>query len=248
MTRIRIGVSLVALLAMTAEASAAEICDRGSASALKTAAVQQEMMVAGFMCHDTSAYNRFVLANQTDLQKSDAALMSYFRNRDGSEASYDSYKTKLANLAASRSSSDGARFCAAVNADFARAADSPALTDFIAQDRLLISVPEACAVKFDAVEVAVAGVPAHDLPAMPYGEEAPPPRAVAVAAPVYAAATAPLRTAMTSRDPYDSLPLPPRYDRDGRVVDAAVNYYGPPPDWLPQRTRRRTLYDAYYGE
>jgi hypothetical protein len=252
MKKLRMGISFVALLAMTAEASAAEICDRGSSSALKTAAVQQEMMVAGLMCHDTSAYNRFVMAYRTDLQKSDAALMNYFRSRDGNESGYDSYKTKLANLAANRSSMDGARYCAAVDAEFASAAGSSGLTDFIDHDRVLITVPEACAVKFDRVDVAVAGVPTHDLPAMPYGAEAPPPRAAyaAVAAPAYAAAAAapvyaaPVRTvaARAPRDAYDDLPLPPRYDRNGRVIEASDNYYGSP------QARRQSLYNAYYGD
>jgi hypothetical protein len=226
----------LALLAMTAEASAAEICDRGSSSALKTAAVQQELMVAGLMCHDTGAYNSFVTAYRTDLQKSDAALMNYFRERGGNEAGYDTYKTRLANLAANRSSMDGARYCAAVNAEFANAASSAGLTDFIDHDRLLITVPEACAVKFDRVDVAVAGVPAHDLPAMPYGAEAPPPH------PVYAAAAAPAHMAAApvyaaaQRDPYDGLPLPPRYDRYGRVIEASDNYY------YPQARRRANPY------
>ena len=63
-------------------------------------------MVAGLTCGDISAYNRFVLDYQPGLQKSDADLMAYFRNRDGSEAGYDSYKTKLANLAAGKSGAD----------------------------------------------------------------------------------------------------------------------------------------------
>ncbi len=242
MKRLKAGISFVALLAMTAQVSAAEICDRGSSSALKTAAVQQELMVAGLMCHDTVSYNRFVMAYQTDLQKSDAALMSYFRSRDGNEAGYDSYKTKLANLAAMRSSMDGARYCAAINADFAAATNSAGLTDFIAHNRLLITVPEACAVKFDAVDVAVAGVPTHDLPAMPYGAEvlAPSPVAAPAAeAPAYAAAA-------RARDAYDDLPLPPRYDRYGRVIQASADYYGPSQGYAP---RGSAVYqrDAYSG-
>jgi hypothetical protein len=251
MKTFKAGISFVALLAMTAQVSAAEICDRGSSSALKTAAVQQELMVAGLMCHDTASYNRFVMAYQTDLQKSDAALMSYFRSRDGNEAGYDSYKTKLANLAAMRSSMDGARYCAAVDADFASAAGSAGLTDFIAHDRLLITVPEACAVKFDSVDVAVAGVPTHALPAMPYGAEALAPSPVA--APAYAAAAAPVRVAAATpvhagraRDAYDDLPLPPRYDRYGRVIQASADYYGPSQGYAP---RRGAVYqqDAYSG-
>ena len=68
--------------------------------ALKTAAVQQQLMVAAFMCHDADVYNRFVQTYQGDLQRSDAVLKSYFVHRDGGrgEADYDTYKTRAANL------------------------------------------------------------------------------------------------------------------------------------------------------
>ena len=42
------GLSCVALLAMTAQSYAADLCDPVASAALKTAAIQQELMVAGF--------------------------------------------------------------------------------------------------------------------------------------------------------------------------------------------------------
>ena len=84
-------------------AMAAESCVSPSdAMALKTAAVQQQLMVAAFMCHDAGAYNDFVHAYQADLQQSDASLKSYFVHRLGrrGEAAYDTYKTKAANVSA----------------------------------------------------------------------------------------------------------------------------------------------------
>ena len=45
--------------------------------------------------------------------------MDYFRNRDGSEAGYDSYKTKLANLAAGTETTEGDRYCPETAHDFA---------------------------------------------------------------------------------------------------------------------------------
>jgi hypothetical protein len=235
---------------MTAQASAATLCDPSAAAALKTAAVQQELMVAGLTCGDISAYNRFVLAYQPGLQKSDADLMAYFRSRDGSEAGYDSYKTKLANLAAGRSGADTARYCAAARREFAAAtAKGQTLENFIASDRLLIAAPEACAIKYDAVDVAVAGVPVHELPAAPFGasdaDTALPP-AIITHAPV-------------SRDPdrrqaYNDLPLPPRYARSRPQQDwnayaddddaYAPAGYGPPRTWLP-RPRRWSWASAY---
>jgi hypothetical protein len=239
------GLSLATLIAMTAQASAAALCDPGAAAAPKTAAVQQELMVAGLTCSDVGAYNRFVLDYQPGLQKSDAALMTYFRDRDGSEAGYDSYKTKLANLAAGKSGADGPRFCASANRDFAAAeARGQTLDNFISTERLLIAPPKACAVQYDAVEVAVMGVPSHDLPAMPYGAPASGPVPAATAAPAPAADP-------DRRQAYNNLPLPRRY-RHGPAEDAdAYAYgppaYGPPQAWLP-RPQRWGWSGAYYDD
>jgi hypothetical protein len=154
MKHLRKGLSLAALFAMTAQSYAADLCDPMSSAALKTAAVQQELMVAGFTCNAGPQYNRFVTAHRLELQQSDAALMAYFKKRDhGKEAGYDSYKTKAANLSANRSASDGALYCQAINQDFTIAEHS-SLKDFIAGERLLISVPDACAVKYDPPEMA----------------------------------------------------------------------------------------------
>ena len=83
-------------LSMLATQAWAGCTDRSDAMALKTAAVQQELMVAAFTCGDTDGYNRFVLAYQPELQQSDANLLAYFQ-RTGSTADYHSYKTSLAN-------------------------------------------------------------------------------------------------------------------------------------------------------
>ena len=152
------GLSFTVLLAMTAQAYAADLCDPAAAAAMKTAAVQQELMVAGFTCNDGSQYNRFVTLHRAELQQSDAELMAYFKKRDhGKEAGYDSYKTKAANLSASRSASDGALYCQAVDREFGIAANST-LKDFIEGERLLIAAPDACAVKYDGTEMAAAAV------------------------------------------------------------------------------------------
>jgi hypothetical protein len=218
---LKAGACILALIAMGTETQAAVLCDLGSASALKTAAVQQEMMVAGFTCNATTQYNRFVIDNQTDLQTSDAALMNYFRTRDGTEAGYDSYKTKLANLSASRSAADTGRYCASIAGDFA-AARGQSLSDFVASRHLLIATPEACAVKYDMPEVAVAG-PSYALPATPYG-----------AAPAQVAVSSPRQVA--------SAPPPARYQRNGYD---GYSYYGPPPGWLPPPPRPVRRWDWY---
>jgi len=148
------GLSVTALLAMTAQGYAADLCDPVASAALKTAAIQQELMVAGFTCSAGPQYNRFVIAHRLELRKSDANLMAYFKKRDhGREAGYDSYKTKAANLSANRSASDGVLYCQAIARDF-DAAEHSTLKDFIAGAHLVISVPDACAVKYDRPEMA----------------------------------------------------------------------------------------------
>lgn len=116
-------------------AMGAESCvSRSDAMALKTAAVQQQLMVAGFMCHDAIAYNRFVRAYQSDLQESDASLKSYFVHRLGrrGEAAYDTYKTKAANLSALSQARNDRAFCGAADRLFAEAGKSPAsLSSFV---------------------------------------------------------------------------------------------------------------------
>ena len=108
---------------------------RSDAMALKTAAVQQQLMVAAFMCHDASAYNRFVRTYQTDLQQSDASLKAYFVHRLGrrGEAAYDTYKTKVANLSALSQAKNDRAFCGAADRLFDEAqADGASLTSFVA--------------------------------------------------------------------------------------------------------------------
>jgi hypothetical protein len=150
------GLSFTVLLAMTARGYALDLCTPVASAALKTAAIQQELMVAGFTCSAGAQYNRFVSAHRPELLKSDANLMAYFRKRDhGKEGGYDSYKTKAANLSANRSASDGALYCQAIARDF-DVAEQSTLKDFVASAHLLISVPDACAIKYDRPEIASA--------------------------------------------------------------------------------------------
>jgi hypothetical protein len=162
-------------------------------AALRTAAVQQELMVAGLTCHAIDAYNGFVIAYRPELQKSDADLKAYFVRRDGprGEAEYDTFKTKLANLSSLSDIANSSGYCASTRAAFDLAMrDRQGLASFVADQRLMIALPEqklctadparpltaraepvpAAPLRFASVTpVAVAGVPSHDLPASPYG-------------------------------------------------------------------------------
>jgi hypothetical protein len=164
---VKTGLSLMTLCALTAQSYAADLCDPVASAALKAAAIQQELMVAGFTCNDGPRYNQFVTAHRLELRKSDAELMAYFKKRDhGKEAGYDSYKTKAANLAAGRSASDGALSCQAIDRNFDVAERTP-LSDFIADQHLLIAVPDACAVRYDRAEMAAN--PSYSLSGTPQG-------------------------------------------------------------------------------
>jgi hypothetical protein len=87
--------------------------------AVRIAALQQEMMVAAFTCHDVAAYNRFVISHRGELQESDKALMNFFlqQNARTGLGDYNLYKTELANVSSLRSVSDP-QFCRRINADF----------------------------------------------------------------------------------------------------------------------------------
>lgn len=173
--------ALMSVSLLGASAQAASVCTTpAEMAALRTAAVQQELMVAGLTCQAGEAYNRFVLAYRPELQRSDADLKAYFLRRNGArgEADYDTFKTKLANLSSLSDIADGPAYCASARVAFAMALQShQGLDRFIADQRLLIALPaqqlcasDPAAVKLASVgPVAVAGVPRHDLPASPYG-------------------------------------------------------------------------------
>jgi hypothetical protein len=279
----------IALLALANPALAAGCASPTDASALKTAVMQQELMVAALQCHETAAYNRFVMAYRGELQSSDASLKAFFVRRGGEhgESGYDTFKTKAANLSALEQARDSRSFCADAHALF---------TGILAHDGSLMSFVEAksgdtglgnicvesrpvpvmaqASVKADVkpevkpapvrvaqvvakpeavkiadarpVEVAVGGVPAHSLPAIPYRHEertAPPPdRALdradgrdqardedeGDAAPSYAT------------EVEEAPPPRPRYyqirNRDYETRDYyAPRSYGPPPGWREYR-------------
>lgn len=110
-----------------ASQTAAASCDTAQdAVAIHAAALQQEMMVAAFMCRDVDAYNAFVLSHQSALQESDRALMAYFERTSPGSAfdAYNFFKTELANASSLRSVTDP-WFCTRVDADYRAATGSP---------------------------------------------------------------------------------------------------------------------------
>src|SRR5471032_3113302 len=199
----------IALLALSNPALAAGCASPVDAAALKTAVLQQELMVAALQCHEEGAYNRFVMTYRPELQSSDATLKAFFVRRGGEhgEAGYDAFKTKAANLSALEQARDTPAFCGDAHALFRAAlsnqgslmsfvdarstdignicVDSRPTPPAMARAEIkpapaLVRVAEAHLADNRVAEVAV-GVPAHSLPAIPYRHEdsAPPPPSTA---------------------------------------------------------------------
>ena len=128
-------VTLLALnVSLACPALAAGCASPGDAAALKTAVMQQELMVAALQCHEASAYNRFVMSYRGELQASDAALKAFFVRRGGEhgEAGYDTFKTKAANLSALEQARNTRAFCADARALFTAAqANQGSLMSFV---------------------------------------------------------------------------------------------------------------------
>ena len=116
----------IALVALANPALAAGCANPAEAAALKTAVMQQELMVAALQCHESNAYNRFVTSYRPELQDSDATLKSFFVRRGGEhgEAGYDTFKTRAANLSALEQARDTRNFCADAHALFAAAMEN----------------------------------------------------------------------------------------------------------------------------
>lgn len=122
---------LALTLSLQGPVLAASCAAPAEATALKAAVIQQELMVAAYQCHETRAYNRFVIDYRGELQASDAALKAYFVRRGG-EAGYDSFKTKAANSFGLEQARHSDAFCANAHALFAAAfANRGDLTRFV---------------------------------------------------------------------------------------------------------------------
>jgi hypothetical protein len=114
--------TMMALCGMMGQALASGTCARADeVLALKTASMQQQLMVAALYCNDVGLYNRFVVSYQRDLQNSDAALLSFFVHGHGGAAAYHAYKTNLANDFSLSGLHSMQSYCSAANAAFGAA-------------------------------------------------------------------------------------------------------------------------------
>lgn len=215
--------ALVSLGLLSAAAAQAAPCTNPAEwAALRSAAVQQELMVAGLTCQATASYNRFVIAYRGELQASDADLKAYFIKRNGAargEAAYDTFKTKLANLSSLSEISNTSGFCAAMRDAFNQVGRD-SLAQFVAEQRLLIALPEQQFCTSDPSRPVFAGPATAER--------------VAAAEPARRAPPATYR-------------LPPDTDTDDADFDDAPPpppYYGAPRAWAPPPYPRAS---GYYG-
>lgn len=149
MKAIRTAVLAFAFFATTVQGRAAEVCALfDDLTALQTAAVQQRLMVSALACNETSSYNEFVLAHQSELQQSDQALQSFFTRRNAATGidDYHAYKTRLANIYSLLSAQHKAEYCSLTRAALERsnkgATDS--LREFILAQPLVLVASGSC--------------------------------------------------------------------------------------------------------
>src|SRR3954463_6081379 len=142
-------IALLALCnpALIGSAWAAGCASPLEAAALKTAVLQQELMVAALQCHESGAYNRFVNTYRPELQSSDASLKAFFVRRGGEhgEAGYDAFKTKAANLSALEEARNAGGFCADARVLFEAAmSHHGSLMSFVDQRSLTSDMGNVC--------------------------------------------------------------------------------------------------------
>jgi hypothetical protein len=144
--------ALAAVVTLGGAALAQSSCAKPEeVSAIQTAAIQQELMVAALTCNEIARFNQFQTGFGPELRASDAKLASMFRRLYGprrGEAEYHSFKTKLANQSSIRSIHDNPSYCQEAGAMLASAlvANKPALTTFVGATSVTIETKpaEAC--------------------------------------------------------------------------------------------------------
>ncbi len=130
--------ALAALLVGTGPAAAGGCARAEEITALKVAAEQQQLMVAGYMCHDAARYNRFVRSHRPELRRLDRTMMRLFQRNGGG---YDTFKTHLANVAALRQIREGG-FCADANREFRAASRRrQTLANLVADEPAAVELP-----------------------------------------------------------------------------------------------------------
>lgn len=152
---IALGVGLVAGGAM-AKGKVPRCAQPDEVTAIQTAAVQQQLMVAALTCNEIDHFNAFQTGFGPELRTSDARLEHMFKRMFGAgsgEAQYHAFKTRMANDASMMSIHDNTAYCHNASTVFAAALApaKPSLADFVS------AVPVTEASPVDSCELRVAG-------------------------------------------------------------------------------------------
>lgn len=134
---------MLAVLCMGSDALAAAGCvRREEMTALRVAAVQQQLMVAALSCDTARLYNSFVLNYRRELQDSDETLKGLFQRMSGGLDDYHAFKTRLANQSSLRSIWNTDAYCEEANDAFRQALNSEGLSleDFVRSRRVSLDV------------------------------------------------------------------------------------------------------------
>jgi len=145
------GVALGALLVTSCLVPGAADARRCAApeemSAVQTAAIQQELMVAALTCNEVRRFNAFQTGFGPELRASDARLAQMFRRLYGrrGEARYHAFKTKLANDSEMRSIHNNPAYCEEAGAMLttALASEHPPLAVFVRNTAVTIQASPA---------------------------------------------------------------------------------------------------------
>jgi hypothetical protein len=125
-------------------------------TAIQTAAIQQELMVAALTCNQITNFNAFQTGFSKELQASDATLHKMFKRIFGARAGEDqfhAFKTRMANDSSIRSIHDNPGYCHEADTVFAAALApaKPSLASFVSG----VTVQEDSPVNSCEVRVAV---------------------------------------------------------------------------------------------
>lgn len=112
---VKTGTAILMFTCIAGNALAAAGCARPEdMHALKSAAIQQRLMVAALSCNAAASYNDYVKSFQKELQAADQALQNYFRRLAGAATGttqYHAYKTHLANASSMESIHNITAYC-----------------------------------------------------------------------------------------------------------------------------------------
>ena len=134
-TKVRLSVAVATVLMLNGSfnmnVAAAEQCARSrEQTAVYTAVLRTQLMVAALSCGNQGRYNAFVTRFQLELSAQGRTLRGWFRRQHGTadDRYLNKFVTRLANEQAQRSAAARAPFCAQASALFHQLLDEPRLS------------------------------------------------------------------------------------------------------------------------